>query len=246
MRYGPIWDGPTVEVNTQNQDIQSGKVVPRMDRRSLLIGGGLTAMAALSFWRKPTAISKPMTSGQFGDAIPDRVEDWVSRKTAEVVLPPQDDSNKLYENLETRIYEATGLPAIMLLVAYSSVQQNDIQVHRPEVCYPASGFPIISEELVDLRVANRTIRAKIVRAQRGGMVERVLYWVRVGDQFPTDWPNQRLSMALANLKGVVPDGVLVRVSALEEPSADVSDVLQRFTNAFLAVSPAEMRNKILL
>lgn len=203
-------------------------------------------MAALSSWRTPAAVTRPMTSEQFGNAIPARIGNWVSRRTAEVVLPPQDDSNKLYENLETRVYEADGLPAIMVLVAYSSIQQNDIQVHRPEVCYPASGYPVISQNPVDLHIAGRKIRAKMVRAQRGGLVERVLYWVRVGDQFPTDWASQRLSMAFANLRGIVPDGVLVRISALEEPSGNVSDVLERFTNAFLEQSPPRMRDQILL
>ena len=203
-------------------------------------------MAGLASWWRPTTISKPISSDWFANAFPDRVGNWVSRKTSEVVLPPQDDSNKLYENLETRVYEANGLPTIMLLVAYSSIQQNDIQVHRPEVCYPASGFPIISERSVDLRVANRTIAAKMIRAQRGAMVERIVYWVRVGDKFPIDWVGQRIAMATANLEGVVPDGVLVRISALEEPSADVSDVLQSFTNAFLEQSSARMRDKILL
>lgn len=217
-----------------------------MDRRSLLIGAGLTALAGISYWRTPRSFIKPMTPKMFGEAIPARVGNWTSRKTSELVLPPQDDSNKLYENLETRVYEGQGLPDIMVLVAYSSIQQNDVQVHRPEVCYPASGFPIISSKPIDLVYGSQGFAAREVTADRGGLLERVIYWVRVGDSFPTSWASQRLEMAAANLKGTIPDGVLVRVSAIEGPGESVSGALRGFIRAFLDQAPAGIRNSVLL
>lgn len=217
-----------------------------MDRRSLLIGTGLTVLAGISYWRAPKAISKPLTGKMFADAIPSRVGNWTSRKTSELVLPPQDDSNKLYENLETRIYESPGLPAMMVLVAYSSIQQNDVQVHRPEVCYPASGFPILSSKPIEFAYGSTAVAAREVTADRGGLVERVIYWVRVGNSFPTSWASQRVAMAAANLSGTIPDGVLVRISAIEGPGEDVSPTLLRFIQAFLDQTPARIRNLVLL
>lgn len=217
-----------------------------MDRRGLLIGVGLTALAGISYWRTPKVISQPISNTEFRAAMPSLVGTWRSRASAELVLPPQDDSNKLYENLETRIYEANGLPAMMVLVAYSSVQQNDIQVHRPEVCYPASGFPIITSHPIRLKFGTRIVDAMELKADRGGVVERIIYWVRVGEDFPVSWARQRFSMAKANLEGGVPDGVLFRVSALEPPGDDVSDMLLRFLHLFVSQSSALMRETILL
>lgn len=217
-----------------------------MDRRSLLIGAGLTVFAGVSAWRAPKSFVPAISQGQFRAAIPERVGGWRSRKTAELVLPPQDGSNELYENLETRIYEATGLPAIMVLVAYSRVQQNDIQVHRPEICYPASGYPIVSSKPIELEIEGKTIAARAVAADRGGLVERVIYWVRVGEAYPTDWTSQRLAMAKANLLGQVPDGVLVRISAIEEPGNDVARQLLGFISSFVAGSSLRMKEQILL
>jgi len=182
----------------------------------------------------------------FREAIPVRVGDWTSRKSSELVLPPQDDSNKLYENLETRVYESRSLPAMMVLVAYSSIQQNDNQVHRPEVCYPASGYPIITSKPIELVYGSTILAAREVTADRGGLVERVIYWVRIGDRFPTSWASQRFDMAAANLKGIIPDGVLVRVSAIEGPGENVASALQGFIQAFLDQAPAGIRNSILL
>lgn len=178
--------------------------------------------------------------------MPSVVGEWRSRASAELVLPPQDDSNKLYENLETRIYEADGLPAMMVLAAYSSVQENDIQVHRPEVCYPASGFPIVASHPTKLRFGERTVDAIALKADRGGVVERIIYWVRVGEDFPISWASQRLSMAKSNLKGNIPDGVLFRVSTLEGPKEDASEVLVAFTQLFVNQASPLMRETILL
>lgn len=218
---------------------------PILDRRGLLIGAGLTAVAGLSYWRAPSTVVAPLAEGQFSAAMPAKVDGWQSRASAEVVLPPQDDSNKLYENLETRIYEGPGLPAIMLLIAYSSVQQNDIQVHRPEVCYPASGYPILSSRHRKLELAGKVVDATELKADRGGLVEKIIYWVRVGDEFPVNWSSQRVSMAKANLNGRIPDGVLFRVSAIEDPTEDVSEKLNNFIPAFLGKLPPMIRQRII-
>jgi EpsI family protein len=217
-----------------------------LDRRSILVGTGLAAAGALSYLVAPKAVGKPIEKPTFNNAIPDRVGGWTSRKSQEIVLPPQDDSNQLYENQETRIYEGAGLPAIMFLIAYSSIQQNDVQVHRPEVCYPASGFPVISTEQTDISYRGREFAGREVLADRGGFHERIIYWIRVGGSFPTSWREQRIKMALANLSGSVPDGVLFRVSAIEEPAKSNSAMLRIFIDAFLdEVSPA-FRQSVLL
>jgi EpsI family protein len=217
-----------------------------MDRRGLLIGAGLTALAGVSYLRAPQIVNGPLAEERFRSAIPGAVGEWRSRASSEVVLPPLDESNKLYENLETRIYEADGLPPMMVLVAYSSIQQNDIHVHRPEVCYPAAGFPIIDRDPIKLQFDGKVVDALQLKADRGGIVERIVYWVRVGDDFPVSWASQRLAMARANLQGSVPDGVLFRVSALEEPGQDVSEILNRFVALFVKRASPLLREKILL
>lgn len=218
----------------------------RLDRRSILVGTGLAAAGALSYLAAPKAVAKPIEKPTFTSAIPDRIGGWTSRESQEIVLPPQDDSNKLYENQETRVYEGNGLPAIMFLVAYSSIQQNDVQVHRPEVCYPASGFPVISTEATQISYRGRELAGRELVADRGGLHERVIYWIRVGDSFPTSWREQRINMAFANLSGSVPDGVLFRVSAFEEPGKSTSAVLRKFIAGFLDQVPSAFRQSVLL
>jgi len=168
----------------------------KMDRRSLVLGAGLAAAGGLYYLREPAASAKPVKQENFSAAIPDNVAGWTSRKSQEVVLPPQDESDGIYENIETRIYEGPGLPAMMLLVAFSSVQQDNIQVHRPEVCYPVAGFPIIWTRPTQIDLPLISISGRELLADRGGVRERILYWVRVGEKFPTSWAQQRLIICL--------------------------------------------------
>ncbi len=218
----------------------------RLDRRSILVGTGLAAAGAVSCLVAPKAVAKPIEKPTFNSAIPDRIGGWKSRKSQQIVLPPQDDSNQLYENQETRIYEGVGLPAVMLLIAHSSIQQNDVQVHRPEVCYPASGFPVISTEPTQISYRGREFAGRELLADRGGLHERVIYWIRVGDSFPTTWRKQRIDMALSNLSGVVPDGVLFRVSTIEEPEKSTSAILRIFIEEFLGNVAPSFRQSVLL
>jgi EpsI family protein len=217
-----------------------------LDRRGILIGGCLAAVAGISYLGAPKATASVVKKEEFRADIPNQIGGWRSRKTAELVLPSLDESDKLYENLETRIYEGAGLPSMMALIAYSSVQQNDIQVHRPEVCYPAAGYPIVSSRTTELRFDGKTIDAREVIADRGGVYERVIYWVRVGDEFPATWIDQRIAMARANLQGKVPDGVLVRMSTIEEPGKSASFDLRAFIEAFLRACAPSFRGSILI
>ena len=59
------------------------------------------------------------------------------------VAPETPDSlaARLYGETVGRIYrqQSTGDQVIMLM-AHGDVESNELQLHRPEVCYPAFGF----------------------------------------------------------------------------------------------------------
>ena len=63
----------------------------------------------------------------------------------------------------------------------------------------------------------------------------MLYWTRVGETFPQRWVEQRLSVASANLEGVIPDGLLVRISTLGDDFATQFPIMRGFI-ADLAVA----------
>lgn len=220
---------------------------PVIDRRSLLVGLSLVGGAAFSYLMAPRAKAAPIPEEEFQDLIPAKVGGWTSRNSNEVVLPAEDDLEaKLYENLETRIYEGNGLPSVMMLIAYSSVQENDVQVHRPEVCYPVAGYPILTAESAVIEFGSGKIDARELVADRGGIRERILYWVRVGDEFPVGWLEQRLIMAKKTLLTGFPDGLLFRVSTLEDDSNYTPLSLRIFMKAFFEASSEAFKKKVLV
>jgi EpsI family protein len=217
-----------------------------VDRRSLLFGGILAAGAGYSVVRKAVPEAKRIPQKRFDEIVPAEVGPWHSRKSAELVLPPEDATSEvLYENLQTRIYEGDRLPSFMALFGYSSVQQNDVQVHRPEVCYPASGFPIIHNTPVELNIGGQRIYARYLVADRKSAHEYILYWIRLGKDFPTNWSQQRLDMAYYNISGVVPDGFLYRSSTIDLPGKDLRGPLEEFSR-ILCVSANPSFKKLVI
>jgi EpsI family protein len=74
------------------------------------------------------------------------------------------------------------------------------------------------------------------------MAEQIIYWTRVGDQVPLSWRDQRIAVAEQNLRGVIPDAVLVRVSTVSSDTDEARATLDAFIQAMLASVPASKRN----
>ena len=112
-------------------------------RRQFLIGAGCLTAAAVAFVRKPRAEQAFLGSAQLEDLVPHQFAGWQFVTASGLVLPPQDQlKSKIYHQLVTRVYNRSGGPSVMLLIAYGGSQDGVIQIHRPEICYPASGFTL--------------------------------------------------------------------------------------------------------
>ena len=77
------------------------------------------------------------------DLVPKTIGPWKFVAASGLVVPPEDQlSRTLYSQLLTRVYSDGENPPMMLLIAQSASQTGILQVHRPESCYPASGYQI--------------------------------------------------------------------------------------------------------
>lgn len=187
-----------------------------LSRRHLLMGCGLLAVSGLAYARKPQRRYDAIPEDRFDAMFPRAFADWRVMPSSELVLPPESElAERLYEHILTRSYTNSAGQVVMFLVAYSSLQIDDVQVHRPEVCYAVSGFRINDNEPHQLRINDRyTVPARVVEAQANLRHETILYWTRVDDRFPMSWSQQRMAMLVTNLEGYYPDGVLVRASVV--------------------------------
>jgi EpsI family protein len=208
-----------------------------LDRRSMIAGGLLAGMSLLANSRRPDEPFR-MIPGKpkLNPLFPWKVGDWEYQTSSGLILPPPDQlSDRLYNAIITRYYASpNGLP-VMLLIAYNGVQDGMLQVHRPETCYPAAGYRIDSDRFVPLDAGRGVVvPGHYLATSSVSRREQLIYWTRIGNDFPTKWWQQHWSVAKENLKGRVPDGVLIRFSTAAPDDATAIETLKRFITPFFA------------
>lgn len=214
-----------------------------LDRRKVIAGLGLLGLAGIVQARQPVAYAPRVPQKTLEAMIPKRVGRFAFESSSGLVLPPSDAlSDRLYDSLITRVYLSPEGEVVMFLLAYNNRQDGVLQIHRPEVCYPAGGFTLSPVQAVDFSLpAGSPVPAQVFTASGESRDEVVAYWTRVGDHFPRKWSEQRLAVAGDNLRGFIPDGALVRVSTVASDSAGAMPMMQGFVSDFFRASPPRLR-----
>lgn len=212
-------------------------------RRDVLLGGGLLAAAGTAAALTPRERLMLLPPGrQLEDIVPKTFAGYTTRPSSAFVLPktPGGLADKLYNEILTRLYTSeTGLP-IMVVMAYGAVQNDLLQLHRPEVCYSAVGYQISSSQPGELVLGRARLPVRELVATNDARVESISYWTRIGDDLPTDGSSQRWVKLRQQMRGYLADGILVRLSTVTEPSPAVFKALNTFGAAMVeAIRPAD-------
>lgn len=219
----------------------------RISRRHFVVGATLAAATLGSQAALPKVQHAPIPAKLFTRWVPGNFGAWKYEVASGMVLPPPDIlSDRLYDNLVTKIYTKPGQPAVMMLIAYNYQQDGVVQVHRPEVCYPAGGYILSPTRQVTLTVApNREIPANIFSAVSPERTEQVAYWTRIGSRFPRTWLDQRWSVMASNLQGAIPDGVLMRFSVIDNDPVRSETILREFVTEFFHAAGGPLRRVLI-
>jgi len=147
--------------------------------------------------------------------IPKSFGGWTMDEVHNLILPDPGSQrlvNKIYNTVLARSYRNALGDEVMLVIAYGGDQSDALQLHRPEVCYEAAGFQVRRPYYNNLRLAGHAIHMARVETQRTNFYEPVSYWMRVGERQVTTNMDRQWAKFVAGTHGVIPDGVLVRVS----------------------------------
>jgi EpsI family protein len=211
-------------------DITIPKARPALlgSRRQFLIGAGCLTAATIAFVRKPRKDDAFMGSTKLDSIVPTHFAGWEYVTSSGLVLPPQDQLvTKIYHQLLTRVYNRGDGQSIMLLIAYGGSQDGVVQIHRPEICYPASGYNLSTVQDHVAKLAPQVlIPSRFIVADSPTRKEQMIYWTRLGAEFPRRWSEQRMAVFEQNMAGIIPDGVLVRIST-DSPDASPA-ILDKF------------------
>ena len=214
-----------------------------ISRRHVFIGGLFAGVAAVSYARMPRRPAKRVLPGTVEALMPNQVGTWTFASSSGVILPPPDiTADRIYDNIVTRTYTAPDKSPVMLVIAYSNVQDGMLQIHRPEFCYTAGGFELSPTDDIEIAdSAGDRYGANAFIATSRDHKERVLYWTRIGQSFPQSWAQQKLAVVKSNLQMMTPDGLLVRLSMTEDDRGRGLQMLEQFIAEFDRAAVPKLR-----
>jgi EpsI family protein len=214
-------------------------------RRNMVIVGlslGAAGLAEALMPRKRMILLRDATISML---LPKDFQTWSSTTTEGLVKPEQAGklARTLYKEIVGLVYHDTQSGAdVMLLAAYGDTQSDLLQLHRPEVCYPAVGFSLTSSQAGKVRLNENTdLPVRRVVATMEGRNENITYWTRLGETLPQSEHDQRMARFKNALHGYVADGILVRCSIVGE-SAACFQILDNFIPRLLDAVPAKGRS----
>lgn len=217
--------------------------------KHLLAGLLMFAGAGMALALKPTdKLAGHEAQINLETAIPARFGDWkIDETIATLLVTPelQKVIDETYSQTLSRTYINSAGKRIMLSVAYGGSHGEGMQTHRPEICYPAQGFQIAKDSRPDvLSTQYGELPIKRLVAEQGARHEPITYWVVVGDQQTQFGLRMKLAQMRYTLTGVIPDGMLVRVSSIGRDEANAYEVQADFIRAMLGAIRDSERQRI--
>ena len=198
--------------------------------------------------RPDTVSARPQPALSLEAMIPKHFGDWREMHFEHVINPQARELlDKLYSGTLSRTYVNSSGYMIMLSLAHGRDQRGDLVAHMPEICYPANGFTLHRNELGQVPTPFGEISVRRLFTSRGPREEPVTYWFTFGgESISLDQARERLRRRLVELRyaftGLIPDGVLFRVSSIDGDQARANQLQDQFVNDLLrALSPLERK-----
>lgn len=195
----------------------SFKQVPRM---LFVAAAVMVAGAAGSVALQPTRMTaddRPPL--KVAELLPASFADWRTDPHSAVVTPDPTVTAKLdslYSETFNRTYVNSQGERIMLSIAYGRNQNSQsTAAHRPEFCYVAQGFNLKHEGFAQLTLpGHKPLKVARLLADLDNRIEPITYWVTLDDKAIMPGFERKMTQLQYGLRGLIADGMLVRVSSL--------------------------------
>jgi EpsI family protein len=215
-------------------------------RRAVMLASAAVIALGLSEALRPRQrISSLLPPIDLERQVPAAFEDWRVDKSIIPVLPNAEVQARLdvlYGQVLARTYVDAGRNRVMLSIAYGADQGTDATAaHRPEFCYAAQGFSV---RVIGRRLMPLNDHQILVNQLIGKMAYRnepITYWVTLNDTAVLPGIRRKLAQIRLGLEGVIPDGMLVRVSTIGEDASAGFALQERFLQGLQRNLPAALR-----
>ncbi|MFY9510777.1 MAG: exosortase-associated protein EpsI, B-type [Rubrivivax sp.] len=208
----------------------------------------IVAFGAAQAWRPTAKLADSRPRVELEVIFPKQFGEWAidDRMPVQLVSPDtQAVLDKIYSQTLSRTYVNRRGDRVMLSVAYGGDQSDATRAHRPEVCYPAQGFQINAGVDGVVQTSSHPVRVRQLVAKAGARNEPISYWIVVGDRVTLSGTEQKLAQLSYSTRGVVADGMLVRVSTIDGDVRNAYRVHERFIAELSAAVPDRYRSQVI-
>jgi EpsI family protein len=181
---------------------------------------------------------------ELADMVPKTFEDWreAPNQIAQIVNPQQLSLiKKIYGQTLNRTYINSQGYHVMLSIAYGKNQSDAMQLHKPEICYPAQGFLLDRKQIGEISLQGQSITATRLETSLGDRYEPITYWTLVGDLIVTSGIDKKIAELYYAMHNRIPDGMLIRISSIDKGAANAFSIQQTFSNDMINAIKDENR-----
>lgn len=218
----------------------------RLPLTAIVMAAAMVATAALADLAKPDRfLADARANVKIDPLVPAQFGDWKMQPVSAGIVNPQQREllDTLYSEVISRTYVRGDGSRILLSIAYGRNQNDSLQVHTPELCYPAQGFQLKSAVAGTLATPYGTIPVRRLETTLGKQrPEPVTYWTTIGDETVRGMTDKKMKEMRYALQGYVADGLLFRVSSIDADSGRAFAQQADFVKDLVeALGPAERR-----
>lgn len=214
--------------------------------RNFVLFALMLATGGLAFALRPTQLLAEQDPKMNLEAmVPHSFGKWreLPQSSAQIINPQETELlNKLYSQILSRVYIDQEGAMMMLSIAYGANQSDGVALHYPEVCYPSQGFQVLSNTPASLATGFGKIKVKHLFTKIQERPEAVTYWSTLGEQVVDRGLETKLAQIKYGFSGVIPDGLIFRVSSIDENEPQTFLRQERFVDELLSsMSPVARR-----
>jgi EpsI family protein len=207
----------------------------------------MVATAATTLAMRPTRnVADTHEPVELSTLVPRQFGGWTELPNpyTQVIDPQQQESlDRIYSQSLSRTYVDARGYRVMLSLVYGKTQRGNLQLHHPEICYPAQGFEVLSNRTGELTTPFGAIAVRRLETRLGPQrIEPVTYWAMVGDRVVLDSTRRKLVELRYGLRGYLVDGMLFRISSVDASSPRAFENQSAFVADLLNALPPERRH----
>lgn len=121
-----------------------------------------------------------------------------------------------YSQVLNRTYVNDHGYRVMLSISYGGNQLgSEFQAHRPESCYRAHGFVLLDSSTASVTLGDQVLELRQLVARQNTRIEPISYWMTIGDIATMPGVPRKIQQLRYSLRGVIPDGMLIRISSID-------------------------------